>query len=65
LNQNRALIFCFDAFSKREPVPTSLENAIARYSSGWLEVVVPSLSKRKKSEEPLEKDRRKRVNGGR
>jgi len=29
LNQNRALIFCFDAFSPREPVPTSLENALA------------------------------------
>jgi hypothetical protein len=28
LNQNRALAFCFDAFSSREPVPTSLENAI-------------------------------------
>jgi hypothetical protein len=30
LNQNRALIFRFDAFSKREPAPTSLENAIER-----------------------------------
>jgi hypothetical protein len=28
LNQNRALIFCFDAFSSREPVSTSLENAL-------------------------------------
>ena len=24
-----ALAFCFDAFSSREPVPTSLENALA------------------------------------
>jgi hypothetical protein len=29
LNQNRALIFCFEAFSLREPVATSLENALA------------------------------------
>jgi hypothetical protein len=29
LNQNRALVSCFDAFSSREPVPTSLENAIS------------------------------------
>jgi hypothetical protein len=28
LNQNRALNFCFDAFSSREPVSTSLENAM-------------------------------------
>jgi uncharacterized membrane protein len=28
LNQNRALMFCFDAFSLREPVSTSLENAL-------------------------------------
>jgi hypothetical protein len=28
LNQNRALVYCFDAFSSREPVSTSLENAI-------------------------------------
>jgi phosphoribosyl-AMP cyclohydrolase len=28
LHQNRALTFCFDAFSSREPVSTSLENAI-------------------------------------
>jgi hypothetical protein len=28
LNQNRGSIFCFDAFSSREPVPTSLENAL-------------------------------------
>jgi hypothetical protein len=28
LNQNRALTFYFDAFSSREPVPTSLENAL-------------------------------------
>jgi hypothetical protein len=27
LHQNRALLFCFDAFSSREPVSTSLENA--------------------------------------
>ena len=26
--KNRALVFCFDAFSRREPVSTSLENAI-------------------------------------
>jgi hypothetical protein len=26
---DHALIFCFDAFSSREPVSTSLENAIA------------------------------------
>jgi hypothetical protein len=30
LDQSRALVFCFDAFSSREPVSTSLENAIAR-----------------------------------
>jgi hypothetical protein len=30
LNQNRAPLFGFDAFSLREPVSTSLENAIAR-----------------------------------
>jgi len=29
LNRNGALLFCFDAFSSREPVPTSLENALA------------------------------------
>jgi hypothetical protein len=28
LNQNRALIFWFEAFSSREPVSTSLENAL-------------------------------------
>jgi hypothetical protein len=27
-NRNGALAFCFDAFSSREPVPTSLENAL-------------------------------------
>jgi hypothetical protein len=27
LNQNRALVYCFDAFSSREPASTSLENA--------------------------------------
>ena len=27
-NRNGALVFCFDAFSSREPVPTSLENAL-------------------------------------
>jgi hypothetical protein len=32
LNQNRTLAFCFDAFSSREPVSTSLENAIVRCS---------------------------------
>ena len=31
-NQNRALIFCFDAFSSREPVSTSLENALKKRS---------------------------------
>jgi ammonium transporter, Amt family len=34
LNQNRALIFCFDAFSSREPVSTSLENALCTPNSG-------------------------------
>jgi hypothetical protein len=38
LNQNRARIFCFDAFSSREPVSTSLENAliseVSKKSSG-------------------------------
>jgi hypothetical protein len=29
LNRNGAPVFCFDAFSQREPVPTSLENATA------------------------------------
>src|SRR5204862_911384 len=29
LNRNGALSFCFDAFSSREPVSTSLENALA------------------------------------
>jgi hypothetical protein len=29
LNQNLALDCCFDAFSSREPVSTSLENALA------------------------------------
>jgi hypothetical protein len=34
LNQNWALIFCFDAFSSREPVSTSLENALgARFQN--------------------------------
>jgi cyclohexadienyl dehydratase len=33
LNQNRALDSCFDAFSSREPVPTSLENAITKERS--------------------------------
>jgi hypothetical protein len=28
VNQNGALISCFDAFSSREPEPTSLENAL-------------------------------------
>src|SRR5436309_13400300 len=28
MNQNPPLVFCFDAFSLREPVSTSLENAI-------------------------------------
>jgi hypothetical protein len=28
LNRNLALSFCFDAFSSREPVSTSLENAL-------------------------------------
>jgi len=28
LHQIRALVFCFNAFSLREPVSTSLENAI-------------------------------------
>jgi hypothetical protein len=28
LNHDRALSFCFDAFSSREPVSTSLENAL-------------------------------------
>jgi hypothetical protein len=28
LNQNGALVFYFDAFSSREPVSTSLENAL-------------------------------------
>jgi hypothetical protein len=28
LNHERALSFCFDAFSSREPVSTSLENAL-------------------------------------
>jgi uncharacterized protein YbjQ (UPF0145 family) len=31
LNRNGALGFCFDAFSSREPVSTSLENALSRY----------------------------------
>src|SRR5437667_7721891 len=30
LNRNGALSFCFDAFSSREPVSTSLENALER-----------------------------------
>jgi hypothetical protein len=30
-NQNRALAFCFDAFSLREPGSTSLENAMAPF----------------------------------
>jgi hypothetical protein len=30
LDRNGALSFCFDAFSSREPVPTSLENALRR-----------------------------------
>jgi hypothetical protein len=29
LNRNGALVSCFDAFSSREPVSTSLENALA------------------------------------
>src|SRR5207237_1892784 len=29
LNRNGALSFCFDAFSSREPVSTSLENALS------------------------------------
>jgi hypothetical protein len=33
LNHDRALSFCFDAFSSREPVPTSLENALAQEKS--------------------------------
>src|SRR5438067_2956098 len=32
--RTEALDFCFDAFSSREPVPTSLENAISRSQSG-------------------------------
>jgi hypothetical protein len=32
LNRNGALVFCFDAFSLREPVSTSLENALARHA---------------------------------
>ena len=35
-NRNVALVFCFDAFSSREPVPTSLENALAC----WIGLVV-------------------------
>src|SRR5665213_1923212 len=30
MNQNRAPVYCFDAFSSREPASTSLENAIFR-----------------------------------
>jgi hypothetical protein len=33
-NQNRAPIFYFDAFSSREPVPTSLENALILAENG-------------------------------
>jgi hypothetical protein len=36
LNQNRALGFCFDAFSSREPAATSLENAMSRPNSGHI-----------------------------
>jgi hypothetical protein len=36
LNQNRALAFCFDAFSSREPVPTSLENALVSVAGAIL-----------------------------
>jgi hypothetical protein len=34
LNRNGALVSCFDAFSLREPVSTSLENALAAIASG-------------------------------
>jgi hypothetical protein len=30
LNHDHALSFCFDAFSSREPVSTSLENTLGR-----------------------------------
>jgi hypothetical protein len=36
LIQNRALDSCFDAFSSREPVFTSLENALAHLGLGCL-----------------------------
>src|SRR6202044_3118688 len=35
-NRNGALDSCFDAFSSREPVSTSLENALAERSNGVL-----------------------------
>jgi hypothetical protein len=35
-NRNGALGFCFDAFSSREPVSTSLENALASFDEGQL-----------------------------
>jgi O-antigen ligase len=35
-NRNGAPVFCFDAFSSREPVPTSLESALA----SWIGLVV-------------------------
>src|ERR1700684_1743735 len=42
--RTEALIFCFDAFSSREPVPTSLENALA--IEGTVVLVVEGLVKR-------------------
>jgi hypothetical protein len=33
LNHDRALSFCFDAFSSREPDSTSLKNALVSASS--------------------------------
>jgi hypothetical protein len=39
------LVFCFDAFSSREPLPTSLENAIA-----FLNDAVASLTENRNTE---------------
>src|SRR5260370_7231465 len=41
MNQNRALFHCLDAFSSREPVSASLENALERCPAAKLELLHP------------------------
>jgi hypothetical protein len=42
LNRNGALVSCFDAFSSREPVSTSLENALVPFDAFSSRELVPA-----------------------